>query len=274
MLSSLPMSTIPQFDGTNWSTWSMGITAYLQYLAIDEYILKVITTPTDAAELVKHEANMKKASSIVMLATSSTLWHLFAGKEDPKDRFDILKNKYEKTGALTAFSYFDKLFGTKFSEGESMTSQLADLDQLRDEANTAGIKLSDEHYVLLILRSLPSSYSTLFTALLSTADLSKITPSNVSACIIDEYTRQSSDPLMAAMKPSSSTSSSKQQKFNGSCNYCHKIGHRERDCQKKKADSKGKNRGTPSVSVLSTALVAKVENSVATVQLITANQLR
>ena len=64
---------------------------------------------------------------------------------------------------------------------------------------------------------------------------------------------------MAAMKPSSSASSSKQQKFNGSCNYCHKIGHRERDCRKKKAESKGKNRGTPSVSVLSTASNVGVE---------------
>src|SRR5882757_7703326 len=150
----------------------MGITAYLQYLGIDDYILKVVTTPTDAAELVKHQANMKKASSIVMLATSSTHWHLFAGKEDPKNWFDILKAKYEKTGALTAFSYFDKLFGTKFSEGESMVSQLADLDRLQDEANTARIKLSDEYYVLSILHCLPPSYSTLFTALLSTADLS------------------------------------------------------------------------------------------------------
>ena len=208
MSSSLSISSIPQFDGTNWSIWSIGVKAYLQYLGIDDYILQAVTSPTNPAELTKHEANIKRASSVVMLATNSTLWHLFGDKTDPKERFDILKAKYEKAGALTAFSYFNRLFGTKFSEGESMVAQLAELDRLRDEANTAGIKLSDEHYVLLILRSLPSSYSTMFTALLSTADLSKITPNDVSSRIIDEYTRRTSDPSMAAMKPSLSSASS------------------------------------------------------------------
>src|SRR3984885_5594712 len=197
---------MPKFDGSNWTVWSAGITAYLQYLNLDAYALTVVTTPTDPADIPKFEQDKKRASAIILLSMENALWHLIQSKDDPKERFDILKAKYEKAGALTAFSYFDKLFGTKFSEGESMATQLADLDHLRNEANTAGITLTDSHYVLLILRSIPSSYSTLFTALLSTADLSKVTPVDVSSRIIDEYTRRSSDPSMAAMKPSASSS--------------------------------------------------------------------
>jgi len=262
MSNSLPLSTIPKFDGHNWSTWSTGIKAYLQYLGIDDYISTVIESPTDTTALATHEAVMKRASSIVMLTTESSLWYLFGDKTEPKDRYDILKKRYETTGALTAFSFFDKLFGTKFSEGESMIQQLAELDKLRNDANTAGITLTDPHYVLLILRSLPASYSNMYTSLLSTADLSKITPVDVSSRIIDEYTRRSSDPSMAAMKPSASSLPSKQQKFNGECNYCHKKGHKERDCRKKKADAKGKNKATPSVSTLSTTPVAVDNNSI------------
>src|ERR1700734_1191444 len=250
--SSLNIASMPKFDGSNWTVWSAGIKAHLQFLNLNDYAFTVVATPTDPAELLKHEQNIKKTAALILLTMDNALWHLIKSKDDPKAQFDILKAKYEKAGALTAFSYFDKLFGTKFSEGESMVTQLADLDRLRNEANTAGITLTDAHYVLLILCSLPSSYSTLFTALLSTAGLSKVPPGDVSSRIIDEYTRRSSDPSMAAMKPHTSShihTSSK--KFDGECNYCQKRGHRERDCRKKKGD-KGKKKAAPSVSVLST----------------------
>jgi len=264
MSSSLTLSSIPQFDGSNYAIWSAGLKAYLAYLGIDDFITTSITSPTDPTELAKHEANAKKASSIVMLSIKSSLWHLFGSKEEPKDRFDILKAKYEKAGALTAFSYFQKLFNTKFSEGESMRTQLEELDRLRDEANTARITLSDQHFSFLILGALPPSYSTLFTTLLSTADLSKISPSDVSSRIIDEYTRQIADPTsVSAMHSSSSSSKHKTPRFEGNCNYCTKKGHKADVCRKKKADGKAKEKktNTPSVLVMQSSSIVEVDNN-------------
>jgi len=260
-MASNPLSihSLPQFDGTNWPIWSAGIKAHLSYLGINNFISKDMMTPTDPTECEKFEEKAKKASSLVMLCTKTSLWHLFGTKERPKECFDILKAKYEKAGAMTTFSYFDRLFNSRFNEGESMQTQLEELDHLRDEAATAGVTIEERYYVLVILCSLPASYSTFFTGILSTADLSSITAGDISACIIDEYTRRTSDPSVAAMKPSGSSSYNKPKKFNGNCNYCSKKGHKEEVCRKKKAD-KGKDKG-PSVSVLSPATIVEVANN-------------
>ena len=79
------LSSIPQFDGLNYAIWSAGLKAYLAYLGIDDFITTSITSPTNPTEFAKHEANAKKASSIVMLSIKSSLWHLFSSKEEPKD---------------------------------------------------------------------------------------------------------------------------------------------------------------------------------------------
>jgi len=182
-MASNPLSihSLPQFDGTNWPIWSAGIKAHLSYLGIDNFISKDMTTPTDPTEPEKFEEKAKKASSLVMLCTKTSLWHLFGTKERPKECFDILKAKYEKAGTMTTFSYFDCLFNSRFNEGESMQTQLEELDRLRDEAATTGVTIEEHYYVLVILCSLPASYSTFFTGILSTADLSTITAGDVSA---------------------------------------------------------------------------------------------
>ena len=116
--SSLSITSIPKFDGSNFAIWSQGLKAYLSYLGIVNHITTTITPPTDAAALLQHQRDAQKASAIVMLLIKDTLWHLIASEDDPKDRYDILEEKYGTAGALSTFSYFQQLFGTRFSEGE------------------------------------------------------------------------------------------------------------------------------------------------------------
>jgi hypothetical protein len=184
---------------------------------------------------------------------------MFAGKEDPKVIWDMLKDKYEKPGALTAFGIFQKLFQASFTEGLSMRSQIDELHALRQEGANAGITVTDQHYAFIILQALPSSYSMLYVSLLSTVDMTKIDPTAVASRIFEEETRRSSDPSVAAIK-------TEQSRFTGTCNYCKKVGHKEKVCRKKQYDKKEKQRARPSVpnnsAITSTASVVEVAQSI------------
>jgi len=108
---------------------------------------------------------------------------------------------YEKPRALTAFLTYQKLFRFTLSEASGpMRTQLDELVRLRQEIATAGVTFSNQHFAFAILHLLPESYSHLSSTLLATADLEEIDPSSVIACIIEEESRRSSNPAVAAAK--------------------------------------------------------------------------
>ena len=71
--SSLSITSIPKFDGSNFAIWSQGLKAYLSYLGIVDHIASTITPPADAAALLQHNRDAQKAAAIVMLSIKDTL---------------------------------------------------------------------------------------------------------------------------------------------------------------------------------------------------------
>jgi transposase InsO family protein len=247
--SASSITSIPKFDGSNYTNWSVAVKALFKHHGVNAIVMGTETTPTDSTELAAFTERYDKAYSLIVLSTKQELYHLFAGSEDPAAIWKTLKAAYEKPGALSSFLYFDKLYAAKYTEGASMRSQIENHQRIRQEASAADIKIEDKYFAFAILRALPASYSTLFTSLLSTADVSKLSPIDVTNRIIEEESRRQSDPSVAAFQ----YKGKKPQKPSVECYYCKKKGHKADVCRKKVADMKGKNVPGPSNSILHTS---------------------
>ena len=248
--SSSSVSSIPKLDGTNYATWSFALQAIFSLHGLDEIVSGVDTKPTlstppttdESKALTDWTRRSKQVGSLIVLTIKESLYHLINASTDGKDIWDILKTTYQKPGALSVFLLYQKVFRSTLSEGSSLREQIQELTNLRQQISTAGVVISDQHFAFSILLSLPESYSTLSSTLLATIDLTTIKPTDVTARILEEESRRSLNPSLSAVK--------KTKRYSGTCGYCKKQGHRERECRSKKRDeSKGKP-STPSTNAI------------------------
>ncbi|OJA09494.1 hypothetical protein AZE42_10049 [Rhizopogon vesiculosus] len=126
-----------------------------------------------------------------------------------------------------------------------MEMQLNAMQQKAYILSSLGQSLDDTLMAIAMVISLPSSYSTLRTILMSTSN--KITiDSVISQVLVEEKSQWSAESQSALVAKTSDkkreTSESKDKKKRpGNCNYCKKPGHWEHKCQKKQAE-KGKGK--------------------------------
>jgi hypothetical protein len=96
---------------------------------------------------------------------------------------------YGTPGALSSFLLFKDLFWIQFSESESLNKQIEDALALRNKAVNAGITVTDDYFIYILLLALPPSYLTLVTSLLQrTSSTSKLTVEDVRKLIVEDET--------------------------------------------------------------------------------------
>lgn len=164
------------FNGWNWSSWEPQFMMYMDSLGLDKAFAgtdivpsltsSIACTATKTLAIEQKELREKQAIGYLHLGIIPSLVHIFSAATTAKDKWDILVAKYGKPGTLTTFLLFQQLIQIQFVESLSFKSQLEDHLALRQRAEDAGIKITEQHFVFLLLLALPNSYSNLSTNLL------------------------------------------------------------------------------------------------------------
>jgi hypothetical protein len=145
--------------------------------------------------------------------------------------------------------------------------------------NSLGQALNDSLVAIAMVISLPTSYSTLRTILMSMSDKIMI-KGTISQILVEKKSCQAPNSQMALVAKTSDklreSSKTDKKKKPGNCNYCKKPGHWERDCRKKKAekakDAEKDSEKDKSKTELSANIAAVVEDDEPVLQLFMAHE--
>ena len=154
------------------------------------------------------------------------------------DAWTKLCERYEGKGKQSIAYLIGELFRGTLMDESPMEPQLNAMRQKALVLASLGQALDDSLIAIAMVISLPTSYSTLRTILMSTSD--KITiEGTISQILVEEKSRRTPETQSAlvAKAPEKPKHTSKSEKRKpGNCNYCKKPGHWEKECRKKKAE--------------------------------------
>ena len=140
----------------------------------------------------------------------------------PVDIWRKLERQYEKRTAASKLSLVQKYFGAKMAKGESAEKHLLNMSELCDRLAAMELPLTEEFQPLMILASLPSSYTAIVQTLGSQAgklDLSHVTRRrnngghDADQALISHGVQPNRNPARRVQ-----------------CYNCEKLGHFSRDC--------------------------------------------
>jgi hypothetical protein len=105
----------------------------------------------DPITLDLHEVIKSRAERILLDGVKDHLIPHLAEKKTSKEMWDALTKLYRSDNQNRKMALRDKLHGTKMARGESITSYLTRLTQVRDELATVGDIVLDEELVCIAL---------------------------------------------------------------------------------------------------------------------------
>ena len=123
--------------------------------------------PEDANEATrtKFRDESQKAISTIVMAISTPQLYLVTSCEKPKDAWDTLKKHFERETLANKLYLKKQYFRKEMKEGTPMEVHLKEMKEITDKLASIGAPISEEDQVVTLLGSVPSSYSTLVTAL-------------------------------------------------------------------------------------------------------------
>ncbi|VFQ62995.1 unnamed protein product [Cuscuta campestris] len=106
----------------------------------------------------------RKAMSVIRLSLTKNVAFNILKEKTVKGIMDALSNMYEKPSAANKVFLIRELVNTKMKEGTSVTEHINKLNSILARLLSVGIKFDDEVQALLLLSSLPDSWSGTVTA--------------------------------------------------------------------------------------------------------------
>ena len=159
--------TIDKLDGCNWITWKFQLKRFLLakglWKCVDESA--VLAEKATAEQQAKYQSESQKAFSVIPMSVSTPQLYLITSCEEPKEAWDTLKKHFERGTLANKLFLKKRYFQKEMSEGNSIEVHLKEMKELTDNLSSIGAPISEEDQVVTLLSSLPSSFSTVVTAL-------------------------------------------------------------------------------------------------------------
>jgi hypothetical protein len=143
-----------RLDGiSNYLQWKVRMSAILRENKIWSFVSTIVVVPsTDPIALDLHEVKEAKAQRLILDGVKDHLIPHLAEKKTTKEMWDALKNLYEAKNENWKMALKDKLHDTKMGKGESVSSYLTQVAQVKDELAAVGEVISDSELVRIALK--------------------------------------------------------------------------------------------------------------------------
>ena len=156
---------IEKFDGIDLSWWKMQIEDLLVQKDLDLVLGDKPKKMSDA----EWAGLDRKAMSIIRLSLTKNVAFNILKENTTKGIMEALSNMYEKPSAANKVFLIRELVNTRMKEDSSVTEHINKMNLILVRFTLVGIKFDDEVQALLLLSSLPDSWSGKVTTVTNSA---------------------------------------------------------------------------------------------------------
>ncbi|VFQ84895.1 unnamed protein product [Cuscuta campestris] len=179
---------IEKFDGTYFSWWRMQIEDFLVQKDLDVVLGDKPEKMSDA----DWAGLDRKTMSVIRLSLTKNVTFNILKEKTAKGIMDALSDMYEKPSATNKVFLIRELVNTKMKEGTSVTEHINKLNSILARLLSVGIKFDDEVQALLLLSSLPDSWSRTVTAVTGSVGPDGYTFDQIRDLVLGEDVRRKS----------------------------------------------------------------------------------
>lgn len=278
MMSEDTKIRIEKFEGQDFAWWKMQV----EDLLCQKDLLQVLTG--NKPEKVKDDewADMdRKALAVIRFTLAKSVAFNIVKETTAKGLMKALSNMYEKPSASNKVFLIRQLVNTRMKEGASVAAHVNDFNNLISRLLSVDIEFDDEVQALLLLSSLPESWSGFVTAISSSSGSTKLKFEGIRDSILGEDIRrrstgESSSALLSTegrgrkkersnnrgrskSKGKRGNSKARKERTDIKCWNCNENGHFRSQCTKPSADKNELHSATASDS--DDALICCVEDA-------------
>jgi len=156
--------SIDKLDSSNWMTWKFQIKHLLLVRGLWGLVegTEVLQDEATAQQIADFTKRSQKAFSMMVMVISSSQLYLVTSCDGPIAAWRALRNHFERDTLVNRLLLKKQYFRTEMKEGSSVEQHIKTIKELADRLAAINAPISE---IVMLLGSLPSSYSTLVTAL-------------------------------------------------------------------------------------------------------------
>ena len=210
---------------------------------------KVLNEDASQADRRKFQRRSNMALATICLSVAANIQIYVRSAANAKEAWENLEKHFEKKSLSQKIYYRRKIYSAKLEKGVSMFEHVNYLQMLSDHLEVVGDPIAENDLVIILISSFTEEFNHLMTALETIAE-DRLTRTYVREKVIHEYKKLhsvSDDAMKAAKQDNALIARRNESKSSNSgckkCFYCQKEDHYARNCYKKKADKRLKQKG-------------------------------
>ena len=174
----------------NWASWKVQMRHQLRSRKLWKLVISEEKLATSAEQGEKDSFEERSIDTTMRLtcAMSPAVVMLVQSLDCPVKIWERLERQYKKRTAASKLSLVQRYFGAKMAEGESAEKHLLNMSELCDPHAAVELPVPEEFQPLMILASLPASYTAIMPTLGSQSG--KLDLSHVTITRLDEDARR------------------------------------------------------------------------------------
>ena len=122
--------------GGNWIPWRARIALLLEECELWEIVESVVIVPMDPTQLAELKKKNVKAKRIILDSVKDHIIPHVSGKNYAYQRWESLSNLYQSSNQNRKIVLREKLRNARMAKGDSITSYLTRVSQVRDKLAT------------------------------------------------------------------------------------------------------------------------------------------
>ncbi|KAK1427362.1 hypothetical protein QVD17_16045 [Tagetes erecta] len=176
---------IEKFDGKDFSWWKMQMDALLCQKDLDVVLEKKSEKMTDAEEVLWNAKDKKARGTITLALTINVSYNIMSETTD-RGMLLALSNMYEKPSAAIKVFLMRELFTMRIKKGSLMTEHINNLNSILSRLSSVKMKFDDETRAVLLLSSLPDSWSETVTVVTNSVETEGMTFEKIRDLVLGE----------------------------------------------------------------------------------------
>ncbi|KAF5797362.1 putative RNA-directed DNA polymerase [Helianthus annuus] len=181
---------IDKFDGSDYGFWKMQIEDLLYQKSLH---LPMLGEQPDDMYDEEWKLLDRQALGVVRLSLAKSVAYNVVNETTTYGVLKALSNMYEKPSASNKVFLIRQLVNTKMKEGMPVAAHINEFNSIISRLASVEIKFEDEVQALLLLSSLPDSWSGTVTAVSSASGTTKLTFDSIRDLILNEDIRRRSN---------------------------------------------------------------------------------